>query len=265
MDETLPLHERLLDECQRALTAGKWAFGDEFPSERDMAKEHGISRATANKVLARLRSEGWLEHRRGIGNFVADRPTLFASLRHFESFTHFGEQLGLSPQTKLLTFRKEAALSAVVAEGLGLTVRAGRGEVIRIDRLRLLAGYPVIHETRWLAASLYPGLRRKQLEGSFYQLCRERYGITPSAESVVIRAVTPPSLPGVSWSQPCLLVQGTAHDAKRCPLWYQRLHYAGECFELHSVSNPGDSFPETRLSFCGLPVTNSSVSKQSPT
>jgi hypothetical protein len=91
-------------------------------------------------------------------------------------------------------------------------------------------------------------------------VCRETFRIIPVAESVTIRAVPPPQISGLSWASPCLLVEGTAHDAERHPLWYQRLFYAGDCFELTSISNPSDSYPETRLSFTGLPPKQPSIS-----
>ncbi len=84
--ETRPIHEQLIRLCQEELEAGRWQPGQQFPSSVICAR-HGVSRATANKVLSKLASEGWLEMRKGIGCFVAERPTLFTSLRRIESFT----------------------------------------------------------------------------------------------------------------------------------------------------------------------------------
>ena len=43
---------------------------DQFLTEREVAEKFQVSRATANKSLASLVSEGFLEFRKGVGTFV---------------------------------------------------------------------------------------------------------------------------------------------------------------------------------------------------
>ena len=49
------------------------AAGAKILSERDLARESGLSLLTVNKVLATLVAQGIVERRRGQGSFVADR------------------------------------------------------------------------------------------------------------------------------------------------------------------------------------------------
>lgn len=244
--ETRSVHEQLIALCQDGLASGRWAPGEQFPSERELAALHGISRATANKVLAKLVSEGWLQVRKGIGCFVAERPTLFTSLRRIESFTDFAKEQGFHPTTKLVEFAPRNEPSPRIRAAL----HAGTsGRVIFMRRLRLIDGEPVILEDRWLPAALYPKLGPRSLEGSFYQLCRERFGLAVQREEAEIRATAAPSLPGIEWADPALRLEGIGFDAAGRPLWYQILHYHGGRFALSNVVDSAAGVPRLTLTF----------------
>lgn len=244
MIETRSVHRQLIGLCQEELAAGRWNAGEQFPSERDLAAKHGISRATANKVLAKLVSEGWLEMRKGIGCFVAERPTLFTSLRSIESFTDFASEQGYRPSTKLLDFQPRNDPSEAVRAALGIKAS---GRVIFMRRLRLIDDEPVILEERWLPAALYPRLTANSLEGSFYKLCRERYGLIVQREEAEIRASPSPVIPEGEWLYPALRLEGIGFDASRRPIWYQVLHYHGGKFALLNHAENAAAIPKLHL------------------
>lgn len=225
MIETRPVHEQLLSQCQRDLAAGRWAVGERFPSERELAQAHGISRATANKVLAKLASEGWLELRKGVGTFVAERPTLFASLQRLESFTDFTGEQGYTPSTEVLLFDTVDTVPAGIA--VRLPEEPGW---YAIERLRRADGEALILERRWLPARRYPGLERGFLKGSFYQLCRERYGLLVERQEATLRAVFPPEHSALNWDCPALRLRGTGYGSDGDLLWAEELFYRGDRF-----------------------------------
>jgi len=242
--DTPTVHEQLIRLCQDELEAGRWPAGQQFPSERELAARHGVSRATANKVLSKLASEGWLEMRKGIGCFVAERPTLFTSLRRIESFTVFAAEQGYQPSTRVVDLEPRHRASEAVRAALGVSPGA---KVIFLKRLRLIDNDPVILEERWLPAGLYPRLGRRELEGSFYQLCRERYGLVVQREEAEVRAAIAPAWPDVSWTAPALRLEGVGFDADGQPLWYQVLHYRGDRFTLSNVVDSAAALPRIAL------------------
>lgn len=246
MIETRSVHQQLINLCQQELSAGRWRAGEQFPSERELASQYGISRATANKVLAKLVSEGWLEMRKGIGCFVAERPTLFTSLRRIESFTGFARAQGYHPSTKVIELqsRGDAPEAVRTALEIGCSDR-----VIFMRRLRLIDDEPVIMEERWLPGILYPRLTAKNLEGSFYQMCRERYSLSVQREEAEVRAAAAPEWPDVKWAVPALRLEGIGFDASRRPLWYQVLHYHGGRFILSNVVDSAAAVPRLELNF----------------
>ena len=243
MIETRSVHEQLLELCQGELAAGRWGVGERFPSERELSQAHGISRATANKVLAKLASEGWLELRKGLGMYVSERPTLFTSLQRAESFTDFAGEQGYEPGTEVIRFERGAA-----APPAGLAQETAQVERwIYLERLRTADGERVIFERRWLPAERYPRLVAGMLAGSFYEVCRTRYGLVVERQEATIRAVMPPADPELGWECPALCLKGCGFDADGGLLWAQELYYKGDRFTLFNDLESSAATPKLGL------------------
>jgi len=68
-----PMYQQI-NKRLRLLVGREYTFGQQFPTEREIVERFAVSRATANKALASLVSEGLLEFRKGIGTFVRQPP-----------------------------------------------------------------------------------------------------------------------------------------------------------------------------------------------
>jgi GntR family transcriptional repressor for pyruvate dehydrogenase complex len=66
------LVDEVADHIRARLDEGVVAVGERLPSERDLVRELGISRAVLRESLSSLESLGYLEARVGQGRFVAD-------------------------------------------------------------------------------------------------------------------------------------------------------------------------------------------------
>ncbi len=97
-----PVYQQLNDRLRSAL-ASDYERGDRFLTEREIAERFEVSRATANKALASLVSEGALEFRRGVGTFVR-RDVIDYDVQSLVSFTEKARAAGKKPATELITF-----------------------------------------------------------------------------------------------------------------------------------------------------------------
>jgi DNA-binding GntR family transcriptional regulator len=246
MIETRNIYVQLLELCQKQLATGQWSVGDRFPSERELAQTHGISRTTANKVISKLASEGWLELRKGIGTFVAARPGLFTSLERMESFTEFAQAQGFVPSTGVMEFVRLERAPEPVGSILGMQ----REEpAFFLRRHRRANDETVIVEHRYLSARLYPDLRGEDLEGSFYALSEERFGLKAVSQRLELSATNPPAEVRDQWQVPALKLSGVGEDLTRKVLWYQELYYHGGRFRLHHASTGNSPSPSVSLHF----------------
>ena len=160
MDTSLvrsPVYQQL-NQRLRAALAADYRSGDQFLTERQVAEKFQVSRATANKSLASLVSEGFLEFRKGLGTFVR-RDVIDYDVRSLVSFTEKARAAGKKPSTELLTFGKLKASEADESVRTALDVE-GDSLVWEMERVRLADSVPVILEHRYVVHRHCPKLTK---------------------------------------------------------------------------------------------------------
>lgn len=165
---------RIAQEVRDAIEA-RYIAGSEpssvLPSERRLAEEFGVARATVRAALAMLREQQQIRSGGGGPAMVVD-PRLTKAPR-LSSFTQDALARGWQPSSRVLEVEKEAA-DVTVARDLGISPGTG---VVRIQRLRLADHSPMAIEEVWLSEDLFPGLVSEDLNGSLYELLESRYGV----------------------------------------------------------------------------------------
>ena len=73
-----PLYQQLKKAIMIEIKSGKLKPGDEFPSEKEIMADTGLSRVTVRQALNAIAAEGYLDRKRGKGTFVT-RPKLEAN------------------------------------------------------------------------------------------------------------------------------------------------------------------------------------------
>jgi GntR family transcriptional regulator len=138
----LGIHSNLRER----ITSGEWPPGSPLPSQRELAGKFGVSVMTLRQALQLLTDEGLIETRHGSGTFVAAHYAY--DLGHLRSFAGDLIAQGAKITTKLLA-SESVTPPADVAARLGAP-----GEVLRLRRLRLSCGRPLIVQTSYLPAAL---------------------------------------------------------------------------------------------------------------
>lgn len=69
-----PLYIQIKKYIKKYIEDGNWPIGHRLPSERDLAKEMGVSRKTVSLAYKELESEGVLSSHQGRGTFVIEVP-----------------------------------------------------------------------------------------------------------------------------------------------------------------------------------------------
>src|SRR5881394_2812444 len=105
-----PIYQQLNEALRGILGAGEFKTGARFLTEREVSQRFGVSRATANKALSNLVSEGILEFKKGVGTFVRG-GILDYDLRSLVSFTGKAAAAGKRPATRILSFDTTTASS----------------------------------------------------------------------------------------------------------------------------------------------------------
>ena len=158
-DPRLPLHARLRDDLARRLAAGEWPADTALPSEAALASAYGVAVNTLRRAFEQLAREGLVERRQGRGTFVR-RPALRGSMLRFFRQAERDGGAEIVPESRILR-REVAPLPAWAAEGLG--VASGlRG--LKLDRVRVWAGAPLLVEQIWLRLPDFARLAKRSPE-----------------------------------------------------------------------------------------------------
>lgn len=224
-----PKHEHVREELRKRYIDNQPA-DLALPTERALAEEFAVNRATVRHALSLLEADGLVYRIQGAGTFTVGQ-TIAKSLK-LTSFSEDIRSRGMVPSTKLISAGERPAGDVV-----GQALRISPVEpIVQLTRVRLANAEPMCIETVSLRAGDVPGILAEDLEGSLYELLQGRYGITVArAEQVVTSTVVEPeqaTLLGVPPLWPALRVRRTSVDARSRPLEHAVSLYRSDRYEI---------------------------------
>lgn len=228
------LKRLLLDE----MDAGRWAPGDQVPSEPSICDHFGVSRTTVRQALAELEREGRIRREKGRGTFVAEpRSTwlLQSTAGFFEEATRLGHTVRSQVLDRDVRPLPDWAASALDSE-------AGQ-DGLRLERVRSIDGQVVMHVVNFLPIEYADAVQEADLEtSSLYATLRKAYGLNVSGGRRVIDAVPADEqvaeLLGIELGQPVLSVEASSWDDRMRPFECYRASHVSERarIEVHVLS-----------------------------
>jgi GntR family transcriptional regulator len=210
--------------------------GGALPPERELAQRWGIARMTLRRAVDELVQDGLVVRRHGKGTFTL-RPKVLRRLA-MTSFTEDMIRRGMRPASRTLEFRRHRA-----GHTLSRRLRMPIGDpVIAYTRLRLADDVPMALERSSIPAALVPGLRPADLDGSWYELLTNRYGIdmvsaTFTVEPVLADPRTAERLE-TRTGQPCLQLQVSSFDGHGHVVEAGTTIYRGDRYTLTAELRP---------------------------
>jgi GntR family transcriptional regulator len=204
--------------------------GAAIPSERQLSADLGVSRLTLRAALDDLAREGYLVRRRGSGTYV-QHPKISQELT-ITSFSDDMRRRGMVPGSRTLS------MSTILAGArLGRSLNVSPSEqIVVVKRLRLADGESMAIETLHIPEALVPGLTPKALTGSFYDLLRDRYGVTIADG---IQAIEPTvtneeesEVLGVPLHSPAFLFERTSRDDAGRTVEFVQSVYRGDRYRI---------------------------------
>jgi GntR family transcriptional regulator len=204
--------------------------GTAIPSERQLSADLGVSRLTLRAALDDLAREGYLVRRRGSGTYV-QQPKISQEL----TITSFSDDMR---RRGMIAGSRTLSMSTILAGArLGRSLNVSPSEqIVVVKRLRLADGEPMAIETLHIPEAMVPGLTPKALTGSFYDLLRDRYGVT-IAEG--IQAIEPTvtneeesEVLGVPLHSPAFLFERTSRDDGGRTVEFVQSVYRGDRYRI---------------------------------
>ena len=211
-----PLYRQARDVLVKRIVDGEWQPGDALPSEFELAADLGVSQGTVRKALDELEAERFVVRRQGKGTYVARHDEARILFQFFKLIPDSGKSE--FPESQILGVEADVADARAAA---ALDLRRG-ARIVRIERLRSMAGKVRIFERIALPRALFPAIEKRALPNNLYELYRSDFGVTIVRASEKLKAVAAGKREakhlGLQPGTPLLLVDRTAIAADGRPV-----------------------------------------------
>lgn len=152
-----PAYRKIQNAIRRRIDSGQLKPGNVVPSERELARIHGVSLMTARHALTELARDGIVERRHGAGTFVAPPKVQFNKLL---GYSEQMASLGLTARSRVVSSSIVTREHEIAARlGLPTTARLGR-----LERVRMAGDEAVALEICYWSADEYPALQHAALD-----------------------------------------------------------------------------------------------------
>jgi GntR family transcriptional regulator len=225
----LPLVVR--ENLEALMRSGHFPPGSQLPSEDVLAEQLAVSRPTLREALRALALEGLVWRRRGVGTFVARRPTLANSLNENFGVSDLIRRQQREPGCRHIEI-KETKADKELARQLQVPFGAALYEV---ERLRTADDVPVVFSIDVFARALLPDSPLILKGQSIYRLLEEagrriHYGVAR-----VVPTAAGPSLAeklDVAADSPLLLLEQIDYGADDKPLLHSLEWHVSDAFDI---------------------------------
>ncbi|OCS87726.1 GntR family transcriptional regulator [Caryophanon tenue] len=146
------LYLQVIDRLKSDIEQGIFRENEKLPSEFELSKLLGVSRATLREALRLLEEENVIIRRHGVGTFVNPKPVFTSGIEQLTSISSMIENAGMVPGTEFLS-----ALEIVPSEDdMKRFESTENDKIITIERVRTADGEPVVYCVDQAPTSLLP-------------------------------------------------------------------------------------------------------------
>jgi GntR family transcriptional regulator len=229
--DTRPLYMLVIDRIKEMVANEEWSPGTRLPSEFELSRMFGVSRATLREALRVLGEEGFVQRRHGVGTFIAGRSVVQAGIEQLFSVTEWIVRAGRVPGTIGLEM-----CEGEPSEEDRIRLRLSDDEkILNITRIRTADGDPVVYCEDRLPLRLLPeGL--EDFNGSIFDSLAAIGRPIAYAETTILpiahHDVVFPAL-GVKGKTALLHLEQLHFDANDCPVLLSSNYFRTDTFHFH--------------------------------
>ena len=146
------LYLQVIDRLKADIEQGIFKENEKLPSEFELSKMLGVSRATLREALRLLEEENVIIRRHGVGTFVNPKPVFTSGIEQLTSISSMIEKAGMVPGTEFLS----AVETVPSEEDMKRFENTESDKIITIERVRTADGEPVVYCIDQAPTSLLP-------------------------------------------------------------------------------------------------------------
>jgi GntR family transcriptional regulator len=135
------LYLQVIDRIKHDIETGVYKEKQKLPSEFELSKQLGVSRATLREALRILEEENVIIRRHGVGTFVNSKPLFTSGIEQLSSVTDMIKQAGRKPGTIFLS----SSIQGPTEEDVRRFQCSPDEEILLVERVRTADGEPVVY------------------------------------------------------------------------------------------------------------------------
>ncbi|MFC3040354.1 GntR family transcriptional regulator [Virgibacillus xinjiangensis] len=226
------LYLQVIDEIKRDIENGVYKEKEKLPSEFQLSKQLGVSRATLREALRILEEDNVVTRRHGVGTFVNAKPIFSSGIEQLNSVTFMIEQSGKTAGSQYLsteilgpTDEDSMRFSPVKVEQLA-----------KIERIRTADGRPVVFCIDKVPEGLVP-IESVNKEDSLFKVMEEHSGKRIEYAVTYIEPISYHDriydLLNCEPDQSLLLLKQMHYTAEDEPVLYSSNYFRSDTFSFH--------------------------------
>ena len=135
------LYVQVIEHIKQDIEAGIFKENEKFPSEFELARKLGVSRATLREALRVLEEEKVIVRKHGVGTFLKPRPLFSSGIEELMSVSSMIRDAGMDPGTIFMAVSESSANE----EKNEKFVCNENDSIVTIKRVRTADGEPVVY------------------------------------------------------------------------------------------------------------------------
>ena len=135
------LYIQVIERLKKDIESGVFKENERFPSEFELARSLGVSRATLREALRVLEEEKVIVRKHGVGTFVNPRPLFSSGIEQLSSVSSMIRDAGMEPGTIFM----EVSESEPCDEDIAKFECSEDDRLVTIKRVRTADDEPVVY------------------------------------------------------------------------------------------------------------------------
>lgn len=228
------LYLQVIDKIKDNIEKGIYKEKEKLPSEFELSKKLGVSRATLREALRILEEENVIIRRHGVGTFVNSKPLFTSGIEQLNSVTNMIKNANMKPGTIFLS----SSIIVATEEDIKKLQVEKESDIFVVERVRTANGEPVVYCYDKIPRAILPKSFIHEQESLFVLLEEEchieiRYAVT-NIEPIGFHEKISPILecdPETS----LLLLKQVHFDQYDRPVIYSYNYFRADKFQFHVV------------------------------
>ncbi|WP_124070870.1 GntR family transcriptional regulator [Filibacter tadaridae] len=135
------LYVQVIERLKQDIESGVFKENERFPSEFDLARSLGVSRATLREALRVLEEDKVIVRKHGVGTFVNPKPLFSSGIEHLSSVSSMIRDAGMEPGTIFM----DVSETEPCDENAARFDCSDEDRITTIKRVRTADGEPVVY------------------------------------------------------------------------------------------------------------------------